>query len=379
MKRYFYILILFLFSCDELLEQSGPLSYETLIAEGWSYFIDGNYNMSEELFSEVLDIDPSFVPYYSEAFLGLGWSNLYNAKNLLGASVDDFYQRLALRDSAHVLLMLAYDEISEYSGNENDELFLLNLKPDLYAGLSYAISSLILYEDYYGDEADELVNNALSYSDSLLALEPDYFFTYDSSNINANSIHLLRAQLYLEIDEYDLAEQEISLIELESTDVQFNVEHEYDNSTYDLFLYVGFQGQEKHLFQMDSINDTTSQVSRSFTSLLPCVDLIVDDIDLSNNEIVECLSSFPTNLLEYKFSVRIPNSIDESITNNADCYYYGFDWIENIGCVDDYIFLMEEFENSSCLSNNYRTISVNQSDSLTTVNSCYNSCEACTD
>ena len=130
---------------------------------------------------------------------------------------------------------------------------------------------------------------------------------------------------------------------------------------------------------MDSINDTTSQVSRSFTSLLPCVDLIVDDIDLSNNEIVECLSSFPTNLLEYKFSVRIPNSIDESITNNADCYYYGFDWIENIGCVDDYIFLMEEFENSSCLSNNYRTISVNQSDSLTTVNSCYNSCEACTD
>jgi len=376
MIRYLYILGFFLFSCDQLLEQSGPLSYETLITEGWGYFLDGNYDMSEELFGEVLDIDPSLVPYYSEAFLGLGWSNLYNAKSLSGSSVDDFYQRLALRDSAHVLLMLAYNEISEFNGSENDKVLLLSLEPDLYAGLSYAISSLILYEDYYGDETDELVNNALNYSDSLLVLAPDYYFVYDSSNINTNSIHLLRAQLYLEIDEYALAEEEISEIDLISSDIQFNVEHEYDNSNYDLFLYVGFKDQEKHLFQMESTSDTISQLSRSFTSLLPCVDLIVDNIDLTNNEIVECLNSFPTNLLEYKYSIRIPNSIDESITNNADCYYYGYDWIENIGCVNGYIFLMEEFEDSSCLSNNFRTISVNQSDSLTTINSCYNSCQA---
>jgi len=63
MKIYIYILILFPFSCDELLEHSGPLSYETLISEGWSYFLDNNYEMSEELFSEVFDIVPALVPY----------------------------------------------------------------------------------------------------------------------------------------------------------------------------------------------------------------------------------------------------------------------------------------------------------------------------
>ena len=377
MRKYIYILILFLFSCEELLEQSGPLSYETLIDEGWSYFVDKNYDMSEELFAEVLDIDPSLVPYYSEAFLGLGWSNLYHAKEMSGSSVDDFYKRLALRDSANVLLSLAVDEITQYTGNENDEAILLALEPDLYAGLSYAISSLVLYEDYYGDQTEDLIQSALQYSDSLLALDPNYYFQYDSSNINTNSIHLLRAQLYLEIDQYDLAEAEISEVQLISSDVEFKVEHEYANSTYDLFLYVGFKGQEKHLFPMSILSDSTSQIIRSFTPILPCVDLIEDQIDLTDNEIVECLNSFPTNLLEYKYSIRIPNSIDENIEYPGDCYYYGYDWIDGVGCIDGYIFLTEDFEDPNCLTNGFRTISINNSDSLVSINSCYNSCQNC--
>ena len=131
--------------------------------------------------------------------------------------------------------------------------------------------------------------------------------------------------------------------------------------------------------EMLFINDSTYQLQRSFTPVLPCIDLIVDEIDLADNEIVECLTSFPTNILEYKYSLRFPNSIDESITNNADCYGVGYDWIDDVGCVDGFMFLMEDFEDSDCFSGGFRTISISESDSLISTSSCYNSCGSCTD
>ena len=79
MRLYIYILLLLFFSCDELGEESGPLDYNGLITEGWNNFMLGDYVKSQEFFLDVLDIDPSLISYYSEAYLGLGFSTLFEA------------------------------------------------------------------------------------------------------------------------------------------------------------------------------------------------------------------------------------------------------------------------------------------------------------
>lgn len=373
MRYYLYILIFFIYSCDDLLETSGPLDYENLIIEGWLKFVDKDYEMAEEMFLEVLEIDSSLISYYSEAWLGLGWSGIYRAKELTGTDTSELEERLQLRESAKDWLLTAYNEMVNYSGEEEVPY---NLLPDLYAGLSYVNSSMVLHDEY-AENSDELLNIALAFSDSVLSYNSNYSFLYDSTNINSNSIHLLRAQLFLQLGDYSQAEEEISQIEMTSSQVNFNLERDEDNSTYDLFLHIGFKGQDKHLFEMTLMSDSTFQLTRSFTPLLPCVDLIIEEIDLSDNEIVECLSSFPTNILEYEYSIRFPNSINENIIDNNECEFQNLDWVEGVGCVDGYIFLMEDFDDPECTSSNgFRTLALDD-DSPMTVNSCYNSCGSC--
>ena len=378
MRYYLYILLFFIYSCElpDIGEHSGPLDYEDSITEGWSNFMDKDYEMAEELFLEALNSIPT---YDSQALIGLGWTWIYHAKELTGADTQIlFEERLQLRELAKERLLIAYDEMINYP-SEAEIPYNFDPKLDLYAGLSYVNSSMVLYNEYYGENSDELVNSALAFSDSVLSNNHNYFFSYDSTNINSNSIHLLRAQLFLELDNYSEAENEISQIDMISSQIIFNLKRTEDNSPYDLFLNVGFKGQDKHLFEMASTSDSTFELTRSFTPLFPCVDLIVDslEIDLSNNEIVECLSSFPTDILEYQYSIRSPNSINQDIADNDECEFQNLDWIEGLGCVDGYIFLMEDLDDPECITNGFRTLSVNEFNSLMTVNSCYNSCGNC--
>ena len=103
---------------------------------------------------------------------------------------------------------------------------------------------------------------------------------------------------------------------------------------------------------MSSITESTFEITRSFTPSLPCLDLILDGIDLSNNEIVECLNSFSSNVLEYKYAIRVPS-------------------------YDGYIYIMEELNDLECTSNGFRTLFIEDSDSLIPINSCYGSCLDC--
>ena len=347
MKYYLSILLLFIYSCDGPWEESGPLDYEDLIIEGWNNFIDKDYQKAEEFFLDILDINSSLLFYYSEAYLGLGWTAIYKAKELSEINIEE---RMAIREAAKEWFMDAIDEMDSYTGEEQEALF--NLKSDLYAGLSYIYSSMVLYNEYSnGDDLDELINSAINFSDSLLFYDSEYSFLYDSENINSNSIHLLRAQLFLETGNYDQAQNEISQINAISSQVHFNLEIN-DDSIYDLFLHAGFQGQDKHFFEMSSITDSTFEVTRSFTPSLPCLDLILEGVDLSNNEIVECLNSFSSNVLEYKYAMRVPS-------------------------YDGYIYIMEELNDLECTSNGFRTLSIEDSDSLIPINSCYGSCLDC--
>ena len=110
MRLYIYILLLLFFSCDELGEESGPLDYNGLITEGWNNFMLGDYVKSQEFFLDVLDIDPSLVSYYSEAYLGLGFSTLFEAKNITGIDSLSFSNRFNLRSQAKDWFFEVIDE-----------------------------------------------------------------------------------------------------------------------------------------------------------------------------------------------------------------------------------------------------------------------------
>ncbi|MBV67690.1 MAG: hypothetical protein CMG26_04980, partial [Candidatus Marinimicrobia bacterium] len=85
MKLYIYIIFLLFYSCNDLVEESGPLDYNGLITEGWNNFMQGEYAKSQEFFNDVLTTDASIINYYhSEAYLGLGFSTLFEAKDILG-------------------------------------------------------------------------------------------------------------------------------------------------------------------------------------------------------------------------------------------------------------------------------------------------------
>ena len=211
------------------------------------------------------------------------------------------------------------------------------------------------------------------WTDSLLNVNSDYYFMYDSTNVNPNNIHLLRAQMFLELENYDAAQEEISQVELSSTDVTFNLDSLYQGpgSNYDMYLYIGFRGQDKHLFKLEEYS-----ITRTFTPLLPCLDLIVDELEISDNEVVECLDYMPSNILEYKFSIQIPSIINEA-SNATDC---DFDW-DNDQCVEEWIINMENLdEDSTCIEDGFRTLEIlGNEGGLTVPGVCYGSCDACSD
>ena len=142
--------------------------------------------------------------------------------------------------------------------------------------------------------------------------------------------------------------------------------------------------------------------------MLPCLDLIIDDINLDDQSIVQCLESFPTNTLEYKFAIQFPSSIlegylcsedmgdiptiysdDEECLNacsEGSCELADFDYancqsqtdlefIDGIGCINGYMYLMEEFDDE-CLENEYRLIEIEQNESPMSSSSSFGLCSS---
>ena len=538
MRYYLYILFIFIFSCEEIQENSEALPYGFLISEGWINFENGDLDSAEELFLDVLDFEEEMLPYYSAAYLGLGWIKLYQAKTLSGDPSDNFNYSHDLRIEARDYFNLILDECDDEDQiGECSELSIPNeIIFDAYAGLAYSNSLMAMYEDfYYGDEeyscslnnqrfstliecesscvqylcdielneqnydnlndceyecsggtcnlADLCSNislsfteSALEYSDILLNNNPDYYFVYDSDIINANSIHLLRAQLYIDINDYDQAQEEISLVNFPSSSITFTLEdfEGNPNSSYDRYIYIGFEGynNSKHYMPMEtdlyydcyfSCENFTNEMScidgcewventeeeevssicqgeyneeilipvsedcgvdclegeceflyfkshttNTFTPMLPCLDLIIDEVDLDDQEVVQCLESFPTNTLEYRFAIRFPSSIFygyECETGLLDLYptldicnsncsdgecvlvdidevncdsapeYIDAEYIDGIGCIDGYMYLMEEFEDD-CLEDEYRLIEIQESESSISLSSSFGLCSS---
>jgi len=219
MKHIYIILILFMFGCEELEEQTTPLSGIFYVFEGWNAFMEQDYDRAKELFSATLLADEgSETNYYDYAYAGLGWTAIYKAnvnpginnrtlrENLRSEAIDHFASA-----DAGVQLRLDAENM-----NNLDSLLYANVMAGRIFNTSYLALDKAM--EFYSDGSDDSVwNEALDYSqlvitdsDTLLYKFADYDFEYDE-NINVNDIRLLRAQSYIRLGDFDSAKVEIEL------------------------------------------------------------------------------------------------------------------------------------------------------------------------
>ena len=220
MKKIFIILTLFLFSCEQLEEQTAPLSGIFYVFEGWNEFMKQDYDRAKELFSATLLADEgSETNYYDYAYAGLGWTAIYKA------NVNPGINNRTLRDN---LRIEAIDHFESASVGVDARIItgdMSNLDSLLYAnimaGIVFNTSYLALDKamEFYSDGSDDSIWDealnysqlVISYSDSLLSTFEIYDFEYDE-NINVEDIRLLRAQSYIRLSDFESAALEIELI-----------------------------------------------------------------------------------------------------------------------------------------------------------------------
>jgi|TARA_B110001454_G_scaffold214908_1_gene235449 hypothetical protein len=208
-----------MFGCEELEEQTTPLSGIFYVFEGWNAFMEQDYDRAKELFSATLLADEgSETNYYDYAYAGLGWTAIYKAnvnpginnrtlrENLRSEAIDHFASA-----DAGVQLRLDAENM-----NNLDSLLYANVMAGRIFNTSYLALDKAM--EFYSDGSDDSVwNEALDYSqlvitdsDTLLYKFADYDFEYDE-NINVNDIRLLRAQSYIRLGDFDSAKVEIEL------------------------------------------------------------------------------------------------------------------------------------------------------------------------
>ncbi|MBC8311861.1 MAG: hypothetical protein H8E72_06110 [Candidatus Marinimicrobia bacterium] len=228
MKKIFIILILFLFACEELEEQTTPLSGIFYVFEGWNEFMKQDYDRAKELFSATLLADEgSETNYYDYAYAGLGWTAIYKANVNPGIDNRTLRENLRIEAIDHFESADAGVQLRLEAGDMSslDSLLYANVMAGIVFNTGYLALDKAM--EFYSDGSDNSVwSEALNYSqlvisfsDTLLNKFDDYDFEYDE-NINVDDIRLLRAQSFIrlnnsdsdEVDYLDSAAVEIELI-----------------------------------------------------------------------------------------------------------------------------------------------------------------------
>ena len=220
MKNLFLILVIILFSCEELEEQTTPLSGIFYVFEGWNEFMNKDYERAKELFSATLLADQnSETNYYDYAYAGLGWTAIYKAN--INPGVENRTLRENLRseainhfNSAELGIQIRLDSSNM---NQLDSLLYANIIAGKIFNTSYL--SIDKAMEFYSDGSDDLVwLDALNYSqlvisesDILLEVFSDYNFEYDES-INVEDIRIVRAQSFIRLGDFASAVNEIEFI-----------------------------------------------------------------------------------------------------------------------------------------------------------------------
>ena len=218
--KFYYLILLLLLSCEELEEQTTPLSGLFYVIEGWDMFMAQDYDRAKELFSATLIADQgNETSYYDYAYSGLGWTAIYKANVNPGLENESLRKNLRLEAIDYFALgSLAFQErLSSGSLSSSDSILYSNIM----AGKVFNIGYLALEKsvDYYSDgynEDDWL--DALSYSqlvinesDLLIDIFSNYNFKYDE-DIDIDDIRFLRSQSYLRLNDYENAANEINLM-----------------------------------------------------------------------------------------------------------------------------------------------------------------------
>ncbi|MFL2988721.1 hypothetical protein DBW61_02800 [bacterium] len=218
MRLIFILYTILMMSCysviSEYSESEEILDYKFYIDEGWKSFEAVNlsdtllvdehgdyYILALEFFNVAIQaIDTEFSsqqftgPYY-QAYNGIGWTQLYYA----GQFLNDNQTRDSLRNESILSFQYAIENLNTSSFDQ-----ILNQdRCDTYSGL--------FYTNYYlGLNDTSFFNQSLLYSDSLLAIKPQYSFNHDE--LDYRNIHYLRGKIYLRKQLYNLAYDEIKII-----------------------------------------------------------------------------------------------------------------------------------------------------------------------
>ncbi|MDI6792533.1 MAG: tetratricopeptide repeat protein [bacterium] len=143
---------------------------EEFTNEGWDAYQEGDYERALEAFNQAVDKDSACT----EAYNGLGWANAKS--NGLSAAVTNFNQCLSL-----------YSQDMEAK-----------------AGLAFVYNA----QNQYKDSADK--------AEEVLEASPDWSFPYDST-LDSGDLHLLLAQNYYALAEFENSLAEVKLLNSDFT------------------------------------------------------------------------------------------------------------------------------------------------------------------
>lgn len=221
MKKIFTLLILFLFSCEELEEQTTPLSGIFYVFEGWNEFMAQDYDRAKELFSATLLADEgSEINYYDYAYNGLGWTAIYKANVIPGIDNEILRENLRAEAIDHFESADAKVQLRLDAGD------MSSLDSLLYANVMAGRSTLFYYISIVSEINNDYNDASLSYkkmiaeSDTLLNQFPFYEFQYDI-NININFIRYHRAASFYRLS--DLESESVEVNYLDSTIIEIGL------------------------------------------------------------------------------------------------------------------------------------------------------------
>ena len=214
MKK-FYLLIIFILSCGDVGEQK--IGYVEIVENAWELFSEREFEQARTEFTNALDYQ--VLNNIAEAYIGIGWCNLYIANEF--TDITNSNARNELRDIAYNNFISAQEHDDEATDQISDEM-----KAIMFAGLVFVYDYRLLdfNEQYYNDECPEcqasatcdlddfrsnciipLAKNIVIESNNLIDKQENFEFPYDPT-INIDDIRFIRARLAFSFDDFESLE-----------------------------------------------------------------------------------------------------------------------------------------------------------------------------
>ena len=216
MKKLYFLLTILIFSCGKI--EEDIIGYEEIVHSAWMLFSNNQYEEAKTEFTNALDYE--VLNNVAEAYIGIGWCNLYIANQF--TNLEETEDRNELRDIAYSNFISAQDKDNNA---ENSQKISDELNTILYAGLVFVYDYRLLDYNYqYYNYVDEIPSCEQSNSNDLNDFrshciipivklivkesgilindfQTDFEFPYDET-INIDDIYFIRARLAFSFDDF---------------------------------------------------------------------------------------------------------------------------------------------------------------------------------